>query len=77
MIKRREDPINLYIYYYFNFLDIFYFNNIKYFVGVMLKFNKLLIIEIINLWFIDPLITIIRLSYFRDNSVIFLESSYR
>lgn len=49
MIKRREDPINLYIYYYFNFLDIFYFNNIKYFVGVMLKFNKLLIIEIINL----------------------------
>lgn len=48
-----------------------------YFVGVIEKLNKLFLYYYINLWLNDPLLTIIRLNYLRDNSVIFFESSYR
>jgi len=44
---------------------------------VTIKFIKLLLLYNIDLWLIDPVLLIKKLSYLRDNSVIFLKSSYR
>jgi len=66
-----------------NYKNDFYYKSINYLIGVILKFKKLLFLIIINKYkiiksiYFDPFFLIKSLSYFRDNSVIFLESSNR
>ena len=73
----REDPIEFdRVSAYLLFVFVALSGN-SCFVGVMggIIFNSSLFLYI-YLYFFDPFIMIIRLNYLRDNSVIFLESSY-